>query len=624
MKKLSTIIMALALVLGMSQCKKQETPTTGNTTPIYPGVDITVKVGDNEGKAENGEKHHIAPNYGLFAFSDGDKLYVGHGGKFVGSLKFKNGFFSGTIYPNDAVTDQPLHFYFLGNSELKSDTTVNQTTSLSISIADQSGNLPVLSYGASTKPFTGAGTTYSTTLKNKCALVRFDLQNQGDYEVTLSNVPTLATVNFANPTAETAIVATEGQTNANMTLYGEEGNTAIRWAILLPGTNLSTGHGDLNITYSGNVDLAELAYNDYVNSGISINNTLPAPAGPALEYAVHTSGNELSVFSVSPTKKVYFSKANLTWNATDGYHFHDTQFDEEHSGGTNLIYPYPATGDQQQTNLTGLDRFTWGHIPNQSINTSYYITNQQLADGADPEWGKQMTGEGNDQWRTLTADEWNYLLHQRSGNRFMLVSVLVPITYNNEPYYTNVQGLLLFPDNFNYSSLGLTNASGLTSGIGFWPGRINKVYGDDDYQPASGNYTVTYDSYMDAYTTSIAAGPYKLIEPAPLNLDHLYTNPSSNMYKLLQAGCVFLPAVGCREGAEYKKYHYYDNRKHAAQGFYWAADRVISGTSENAKYFWFGYVGGSNVETDPRPTFEANNTQHRSLGCCVRLVWDAN
>ena len=246
-----------------------------------------------------------------------------------------------------------------------------------------------------------------------------------------------------------------------------------------------------------------------------------------------------------------------------------------------------------------------------------------MADGLDPEWGKQMTGEGNDQWRTLTADEWNYLLHHRSGNRFMLVSVLVPITYNNEPYYTNVQGLLLFPDGFNYSGLGLTQATGVTSGIGFWPGRINKVYGNDDYQPASGNYTVTYDSYMDAYTTNFVAGPYKLIEPKN-NLEHLYTNPSSNMYKLLQAGCVFLPAVGCREGAEYKKYHYYDNRQHAAQGFYWAADRVISGTSENAKYFWFGYVGGSNVETDPRPTFEANNTQHRSLGCCVRLVWDAN
>ena len=99
------------------------------------------------------------------------------------------------------------------------------------------------------------------------------------------------------------------------------------------------------------------------------------------------------------------------------------------------------------------------------------------------------------------------------------------------------------------------------------------------------------------------------------------------MYKLLEAGCVFLPAVGCREGAVYKKYLYYQNRNNAAQGFYWAADPVIVGTDptlEKANYFWFGYVGGSNVETDPRPTFDADNTQSRDLGCCVRLVWDAN
>ena len=373
--------------------------------------------------------------------------------------------------------------------------------------------------------------------------------------------------------------------------------------------------------------MPSIGNNTYVNAGIGegiqIQNQ-PVVALPNADLVIKNSSDVFSEFTVSSTgKKVYFSKANLTWNETDGYHFHDTQFDEEHSGGTNLIYPYPATGDVTLSGLTGLDRFTWGHIPNQSINSSYYITNQQLADGLDPEWGKQMTGEGNDQWRTLTADEWNYLLHQRSGNRFMLVSVVVPITYNNEPYYTNIQGLLLFPDNFEYSGLGLTQATAADK-IGFWPGRINKVYGaSSSYTPASGNYTVTYDNIMNASTTNIAKGPYKLIEPA-YNLEHLYTNSSSNMYKLLQAGCVFLPAVGCREGATYKKYHYYDNRKHAAQGFYWAADRVIAGTSENAKYFWFGYVGGSNVETDPRPTFEANNTQHRSLGCCVRLVWDAN
>jgi hypothetical protein len=624
MKKLSTIIMALALVLGMSQCKKQETPTTGNTTPIYPGVHITVNVGENEdngGKGENGEKHHIAPYYGLFSFSDGDKLYVGHNGQYVGTLTFANGFFSGDIFPNPNVTDKPLHFYFVGNAVVTGTPSANQTTSLSINIADQSQNLPVLSYGASNELYTGPNNTYSTTLRNQCALVRINLLTETTDAITLSNVPNAATIDFIN----NAITPTN--TTGDITLYGEEGVETHRWAILLPETDLSDRDDLIWQGEGGEQGMPSIGNNTYVNAGIGegiqIQN-LPAVTLPNEDLVIKNSSNVFSEFTVSSTgKKVYFSKANLTWNSTAGYHFHDTQFDEEHSGGTNLIYPYPASGDVTLSNLTGLDRFTWGHIPNQGINTSYYITNQQLSAGLDPEWGKQMTGEGNDQWRTLTADEWNYLLHKRSGNRFMLVSVLVPITYNNEPYYTNVQGLLLFPDGFNYSGLGLTQATGVTTGIGFWPGRINKVYGNDDYQPASGNYTVTYDSYMDAYTTNFVAGPYKLIEPKN-NLEHLYTNPSSNMYKLLQAGCVFLPAVGCREGAEYKKYHYYDNRRHAAQGFYWAADRVISGTSENAKYFWFGYVGGSNVETDPRPTFEANNTQHRSLGCCVRLVWDAN
>ena len=620
MKKLSTIIMALALVLGMSQCKKQETPTNGNGgDKVY----ITLNVSNGESLAvnvdNNGSRHDMSPRLGMVKFENGDVLHVGYNGQYIGQLTYQNGAFGGELNgPTDNVQDH-LHFYFLGGKGINENSPAVGATSFDFSIADQSAKLPVLCYGASNQIY-GASSNYTAVLEYKCALVRFDLENHGeDYTVTLSGVPTQATVNFANPTATTAIVATANQTNANMTLYGEPGNAACRWAILLKDTNLDDAE---DLTIDNTVANHVMDNNNYINGGISISNPLPLTL-PNADLVIK-NGNDFSEFTVSSTgKKVYFSKANLTWHATDGYYFHDTQFDEEHSGGTNLIYPYPATGDVTLSNLTGLDRFTWGHIPNQSINSSYYITNQQLADGLDPEWGKQMTGEGNDHWRTLTADEWNYLLHKRSGNRFMLVSVVVPITYNNEPYYTNVQGLLLFPDNFDYSGLGLTQATAADK-IGFWPARINKVYGaSSSYTPASGNYTVTYDNIINGSTTSIAAGPYKLIETG-YNLEHLYTNSSSNMYKLLQAGCVFLPAVCCREGAVYKKYHYYDNRKHAAQGFYWTSDRVTVGSQETANYFWFGYVGGSNVETNPRPTFEANNTQHRSLGCCVRLVWDAN
>ncbi len=584
MKKLSTIIMALALVLGMSQCKKQETPTTGNTTPSNPGVHITVNVGDKDGKDDNGEKHNIAPQYGLFSFSSGDVLYVGHNGQYVGTLKFKNGFFDGTIYPDASVTDQPLHFFFLGNSELDGDTIVNQTTSLSISIADQSENLPVLSYGASTKPFTGAGTTYSTTLKNKCALVRFDLQNQGDYEVTLSNVPTLATVNFANPTAETAIVATEGQTNGNITLYGEEGNTAIRWAILLPGTNLSTGHGDLNITYSGNVNLAELAYNDYVNSGISINNPLPLPAAPDAQYAVKKSNGDLSQFTVNANgKKVYFSKANLRFvgfnNNTGSWSFHENQVDASYApdyGDNNIDIP-----SGESTN----DRFAWGLYGNHGMYEDDWpaiTTNLSKADGND--WGcafSETSSEG-DNWRTLTIDEWNYLFNGRSQQKRFLK---VTLRLSDSELPNAVQGILLFPDDY--------------------------------VEPAGLTKTFTYNSNTSASTGSgyVVADADRFID-APV-----YTDPTSNSYKMLAAGAVFLPAAGYRIQQWYQMYYchqpgaYTGSLKWDAYGYYWSSTSgAYNEFSHTSRAFYF----------DRSRVGEATSYQDRSHGMCVRLVWDAN
>lgn len=615
MKKLSTIIMALALVLGMSQCKKQETPTTGNTTPTNPGVHITVNVGDQDGKDgkdNNGEKHNISPDYGLFAFTQGDVLYVGHNGKYVGMLTFDGACFDGTIYPDENVTGQPLHFYFLGGKGPQNPT-LNETA-FSISIADQSGNLPVLSYGPSEQTYPAENTSYSATLKNKCALVKLSLSKPTTETVKLSGVPTVATVSFANPT--NAIEADLEDLNDITLRYVTTWNPDLRWVILLPGTDLA----DVVKVAEGVESV--MANNTHITSGLTLNNSASLPNA---DLVIKNSSDVFSEFSVSPTKKVYFSKANLTWNSTAGYHFHDTQFEEEHSGGSSILnFDYtttlPAYGDQQQTALTGLDRFTWGHIQNQCINSSDWLSNNEIADGADPEWGKQMTGEGNDHWRTLTADEWNYLLHQRPGNRFMLVSALIPCTYKGDPANTNISGLLLFPDNFDYSGLGLAQAENANK-IGFWPGRINKVYAtDDDYNPASGNYTVTYDVGVQSYASM---NVYRIIETAN-DVNHLYTISSSNMNKLLQAGCVFLPAVGCREGATYKKYYYYGNRNNPPQGFYWTADRVTVGTQEKARYFWFGYVGGNAVETNPRPTFDADNTQYRDLGCCVRLVWDAN
>lgn len=257
MKKLSAIIIAMALVLGMSQCKKQETPATptNNDGMVY----ITVNVGDNGGK------HTVYPNHGLYGFDNGDILYVGNNGHFVGTLEYQDGAFTGGI--QSPSTSDYLHFYFLGGKTPATAPTAGTTTDFTISIADQSSNLPLLAYGRSAQKYNGPDDPYSTTLRNKCALVKFELLAGTTDAVTVANMLTEATINFGN--TENAIVPTA--TKGTITLYPE--SEKAKWAILLPqntpigGFSVNIGTDPFSVTGSYTI-----SNNGFINSGIVIDN----------------------------------------------------------------------------------------------------------------------------------------------------------------------------------------------------------------------------------------------------------------------------------------------------------------------------------------------------------------
>ena len=146
------ILVAVALVLGLSQCKKEKQPST-----IEGEVPITLSV-----KANNGSKIDVNPSTGTVAFENGDVVYVANGNKFVGTLTCNGNNFTGNI--SNPTLGEPLYFFFLGNKTPAETLTAGISTSCSVVITDQTTKYPVISFATSDQTFTGAG-TYTALLR---------------------------------------------------------------------------------------------------------------------------------------------------------------------------------------------------------------------------------------------------------------------------------------------------------------------------------------------------------------------------------------------------------------------------------------------------------------------------
>lgn len=259
MRKYNFILMAFALLLGMAQCKKEPATPNGDNNG---GVRITLKVDDGD----NGEKLNVYPATGAVIFTQGDKIYVGNNGKYVGTLTFDNGLFQGTINDDLCSTTDYLHFYFVGNKPTSPATLTASTTTYTVDISDQSTGLPAISYAPSTAKYSPSTTAYTAKLLNKSALVKFVPSLSTSQPITVSGLKNEVQIDFANHT-----LAPTGNTGG-ITLYSE--SESEKWAVLLEQASLS----GLTVSVDGYDATIEglpdgITNNMYYNSGIGISMT---------------------------------------------------------------------------------------------------------------------------------------------------------------------------------------------------------------------------------------------------------------------------------------------------------------------------------------------------------------
>lgn len=186
----------------------------------------------------------------------------------------------------------------------------------------------------------------------------------------------------------------------------------------------------------------------------------------------------IGAFSVSASKQVTFSKGNLQYHpANNVWRFAENQADYVGVANSNISATYNGW----------LDLFGWStSTTNFGVSTS---TDYNDYSGSFVDWGANKIGnDAPNTWRTLTYDEWYYLLNNRNN-----ASSLCGVAQVN-----GVNGLIFLPDNWTCPA-GITFKSGFHS------------YYDNDY----------YAAYQ-AFTAEQWA-------------------------KLEAAGAIFLPAAGYRD-----------------------------------------------------------------------------
>lgn len=198
------------------------------------------------------------------------------------------------------------------------------------------------------------------------------------------------------------------------------------------------------------------------------------------QSAFDGDGASKSLFSVGASKKVHFSRGNLQYQASSNtWRFAENQYDYLGENNVNVSPSYSGW----------IDLFGWGTGNNPTLATTDENDYMEFH-----EWGNNTIVNGGNQtgmWRTLTSNEWQYLISTRAN---------ATSKYGTATIDGRFKGLVLLPDEWN-----------LPSGVSFAPGFTGSDILDDYSQ---NNYTI------------------------------------EEWKKMEEAGALFFPAAGVRLGSE--------------------------------------------------------------------------
>lgn len=436
-KRSLNLLLASAMLLTFTQCKKKEIASVSNN-----GVHITLNAGYDNLKTS------FDPATGAFTWTGtvGSPEYINVGGSingYLGQLEStqsgSTATFSGTITPSDGET---LYFFYLGKGD--------NATATSVDFSNQDGTLAnVTNYhiAISNGIVYNGQTSFSATLNMKMAIAYFDVngfKNASETAETVylhgDEVYSTATIDYRNGTIAGS---TKGSINLGTASSG-------KYVALIPSVSTETTlkfDSDSKtgaMTFLRGIQAGKYYANSDAALSVAANNPMDEGALPGL-------------YSVSATKKVRFSKGNLQYTkSTSKWSFMEHQYDIVETADVRSDYT-----DEDVVSLFGWGTSGYPHRANcyQPWSTDQTNNNYHAYDNGSyglfnetgqADWGYNAITNGgntvNNGWSTLTKDEWVYVFNTRSAStvngtanaRFAKAQV------------AGVHGVILFPDSYTH------------------------------------------------------------------------------------------------------------------------------------------------------------------------------
>ena len=409
MKKVSLILAALALVLGISQCKKQEDPMGKLVTQK---VTFTTSFGDGSKLSPGEADGSLNPKWEV-----GDKIIVSDGVTTPASelecKKIENegtaGVFEGTITCQEGA-----------------ELTFSYNT---IDWMNQDGSLQIYLEGKSWYQESG---NYEVNMTMPCAILKLDLAELA----TAEGVDVSVTIGDAKePAAKILNVTTESSQKYLLLLLQSAGETTLTF----DNNNGKT----ITKTYPN------LAPNGFYTAGGNGGYAPVEPDAPATpKFTVDADGTT-----------VEFAPGNLYYDGSS-WHFEANQWDFRTYASKISCIGGSVTTDGTPAGHWGL--FGWSTSATiYGMSTS--IDNSDYS-GDFVDWGGLAIGDYEaDTWRTLSKAEWDYLLNDRTDDA---ESLRAWVTLTD----VNVSGLVILPDESDETASGVTTTVLVaSSGAVFFP-----------------------------------------------------------------------------------------------------------------------------------------------------------